>query len=951
MKRKYLILLPSILAAFYLSVFPAKTFASTWSIIGSLDKTVSSFAVSAINKNEILFSNVDGVFYTNDGGISWNSSSFSPTTVACAPLLQSNQNQNEYWAGCNGLYHSTDQGHTFQRINNPYFNVNNIRRIKQDKDGTLYLTVNSSTNYRSRDGLIWENLSGPGNYSNQYFPDPSNSGVIYLSSYYYGTKGLYKSINYGANWTKIGDDYSINNGVNSLLFFSDRICAAVNSYGYGCSNDGGITWQGFNNRSDRGIPSIFNNIYTAYQNPDDPENVFVFTGDVNGNGKRLYSIKPDALDWAYEELPAPISKLMISQGVIFGTANNNVFGLWKNEGLATLPEYLKKHPVIIVPGILGSDMKNGQLVLEPMLHTYDALYNSLKGSGLEENKFLFTFPYNWRNDNKETAKLLKEKINEAIAASGESKVDIVAHSMGGLVAREYAESDYYENDINKIIFLGTPHLGSAKAYVIWESGDVKFGNNVIVANYFNYIFGKEASQNNFSGPNKIFNYIRNMVPSVAQLLPISSYLERSGIMGIYPDGYPNNEFLEELENKKALIKNRNIKTTNIIGIEKNNTIYKYGVENSSKAPLWEHGEPVNFYNVLLSKGIYYTSGDDTVTTESSSNVGDKIVTLNNIKHTEMPGIYEVISKVEDELVLDQKVISDNQSTKKGIMIFVHSPVDILITDSQGRRVGTDPTTGQKFNEVNGAYYNNQNDSEYAILPNSDSGLYKITAIGVNQGEYRIESHYLDINEELDVESSYIGATEAGRIETLEVNLDINSKSINIKPEDKTPPVINLTLTPSISRWENLEIRPEVTDDQSGVKKYSVSLDGELIESEDVCLFNINFGKHEVLVTAEDNVGNSTSRTFIFEVYTNFFWTNKDLAWLTKEKQTKNFGEIMRLREKLRMAEFFDTIGLVEKRNSFLENAISELEKINGKKYITGTGYKILLEDINYLEGK
>ena len=51
-----------------------------------------------------------------------------------------------------------------------------------------------------------------------------------------------------------------------------------------------------------------------------------------------------------------------------------------------------------------------------------------------------------------------------------SKVDIVAHSMGGLVTRRYIESadfgiDYYsqDNDVNNLIMIGTPNLGAPAA--------------------------------------------------------------------------------------------------------------------------------------------------------------------------------------------------------------------------------------------------------------------------------------------------------------------------------------------------------------------------------------------------------------------------------------------------------------------------------------------------------
>ncbi len=55
----------------------------------------------------------------------------------------------------------------------------------------------------------------------------------------------------------------------------------------------------------------------------------------------------------------------------------------------------------------------------------------------------------------------------------ERKVIIVAHSMGGLVVRSllYQEPDY-KDKIDKVIFLGTPHLGAPSASVVWSLNEV-----------------------------------------------------------------------------------------------------------------------------------------------------------------------------------------------------------------------------------------------------------------------------------------------------------------------------------------------------------------------------------------------------------------------------------------------------------------------------------------------
>jgi len=65
-----------------------------------------------------------------------------------------------------------------------------------------------------------------------------------------------------------------------------------------------------------------------------------------------------------------------------------------------------------------------------------------------------------------------EQIEDHLACT---KVDIVAHSMGGLVTRKYAldnafflnNRNFYQNNIRRIITMGTPHIGSPLANLLW----------------------------------------------------------------------------------------------------------------------------------------------------------------------------------------------------------------------------------------------------------------------------------------------------------------------------------------------------------------------------------------------------------------------------------------------------------------------------------------------------
>lgn len=48
------------------------------------------------------------------------------------------------------------------------------------------------------------------------------------------------------------------------------------------------------------------------------------------------------------------------------------------------------------------------------------------------------------------------------------KADVIGHSMGGILARLYLQSDQYDSDINKLITLNTPHSGSQVANYIFS---------------------------------------------------------------------------------------------------------------------------------------------------------------------------------------------------------------------------------------------------------------------------------------------------------------------------------------------------------------------------------------------------------------------------------------------------------------------------------------------------
>ena len=205
-----------------------------------------------------------------------------------------------------------------------------------------------------------------------------------------------------------------------------------------------------------------------------------------------------------------------------------------------------KNPVIIIPGITGSTLVNpitgktvwfslrrdkeddlrlpmtsnnpardrDNLVAKdiiravkvtgflPEVEVYQSLIDSLKARGYAEADWsqttqatdvFYVFAYDWRRDNVESARLLIQKI-EAVKRAlkrPDLKFDILAHSMGGLIARYaamYGAADLPPEGrritptwagarhIEKILMFGTPNEGSFSAFDALINGTTVVGS-------------------------------------------------------------------------------------------------------------------------------------------------------------------------------------------------------------------------------------------------------------------------------------------------------------------------------------------------------------------------------------------------------------------------------------------------------------------------------------------
>jgi pimeloyl-ACP methyl ester carboxylesterase len=102
---------------------------------------------------------------------------------------------------------------------------------------------------------------------------------------------------------------------------------------------------------------------------------------------------------------------------------------------------------------------------------------------------VFAFPYDWRNDIRHTGKLLGEFVQEVIARTKLLKhyakarnlrVDLVGHSMGGLIICEYLSAARSKAQVERVVTIGAPFKGSVEAIVKIATGKDGDGRHIFI---------------------------------------------------------------------------------------------------------------------------------------------------------------------------------------------------------------------------------------------------------------------------------------------------------------------------------------------------------------------------------------------------------------------------------------------------------------------------------------
>ncbi|MBI4547052.1 MAG: T9SS type A sorting domain-containing protein [Ignavibacteriae bacterium] len=403
------------------------------------------------------------------------------------------------------------------------------------------------------------------------------------------------------------------------------------------------------------------------------------------------------------------------------------------------------------------------------LYIYKGLFQHLRNEGYTLDNFddnhnqwedLFCFTYDWRRSNAWNAQLLSDFIDSVKSWTGSGQVNLITHSMGGLVAKQCI-NNFGRTRIKKLIFIGTPHLGVPEAQYTSLTGHVVNALQLIL----NYSEVKKLAKN---------------FPSMYELFPSSQYyqfetfnngysdkkelyestLELTSIRGVQKLNYAEtieyfdtvgqstgtNEFNSLLLANAGLFQEA-ISDINFNGIEVYD-IAGYGASTIGQVLIIEKLSPGSPKEM---RPVFNLNGDGTVPLRSAevTNKSDSRATyyvdgfslnpFNIIKHSDLPSSAPVL-EIIDSLLREPSVTSGFADSRikyvpppsyglNLIQALVASPVVLDAYDSQGNHTG--PTSDSTWEaNIPGSDYipgdlRDHESNKIILLPKGDSYTFVI----------------------------------------------------------------------------------------------------------------------------------------------------------------------------------------------------------------------------------
>jgi len=450
-------------------------------------------------------------------------------------------------------------------------------------------------------------------------------------------------------------------------------------------------------------------------------------------------------------------------------------------------------PVVVLPGLGGSwnttalvtGGAGGTWKKVPFVKVYDNLKSTfIDNADYTEGGDYFEFYYDWRKPLDELADELKDYLETTVldGKPPETKVNLIGHSMGGMVARAYGQKYLGEDKINNLVTIGSPHEGAIKAWQGWagaETGNRWSWQWIVLQLYLHINKVKYASP---------VEAVHGLTPGLKDLTPIFDFAKDQNNEEIDVTTMDSfNAYLAEL--KVNLTEDlRNLLNT-IAGHDPNeDTVEWVKLDERSLADQilgkWPDGKPVAYE--------YTSEGDLTVLDKSALIDGaDQTVVDNN--HTKLvqtsEGIEAILNALEIEAIPAAAV--STPSRNPSLLFFLHSPADIRVTAPDNSQAGEGVSS-----PMPNAIYSAEDD--LLLIYNAQDGHYQVEVIGTENGDYQLNLGQL--TESGEIWNTFSGTTNNNEIDTYSINFNPES------PEDL--PLIDETgkrkLEIVIEQLENLK---------------------------------------------------------------------------------------------------------------------------------------------------
>lgn len=441
------------------------------------------------------------------------------------------------------------------------------------------------------------------------------------------------------------------------------------------------------------------------------------------------------------------------------------------------PQPPGKTPVLIVPGILGTELWNGEdriwvnlekifvdinddFLVENLsldssgnsiknihpsstierisripklnLNIFENLREDLEQVGYFLNQSLFYFPYDWRLDLQQTKDKLQQKIEAIKSKTGSPKVDIIAHSMGGLLAKSYLK-DYGNDSVGKLIFVGTPHLGAPKAAKVLLEGD-RFSIPWLDPHSMEQVASNSPAVYELLPDQQYFNDYQGYIKKYKFFgnPPLLGYASTTDFLLI--DKHKNSTLFHNAETFKD-----SVDSTDFSGLDVYNIA---GCKTATQA-----GYQLAMGNSIIGR-VGYVSGDGTVPLPSSDSPSIPPLHRYYAKgadHASLPSANGVRELILDILNGQAPALAGNVSGSSGFCSFKgktlswHSPVEVHIS-SQGKHTGPIPNNGIEYG-IPGVDYEvigGGDGEKFIFLPTDEGQEYQITATGLEQGTFDLQ---------------------------------------------------------------------------------------------------------------------------------------------------------------------------------------------------------------------